>query len=64
MNINPVSLKARKSFKGIKKGETFDAVILSAFTHNLVEFAVLKLENGDQLDIPYNHFVFTTDEDE
>jgi hypothetical protein len=63
MNMKPISLTARKSFKGIKKGQTFEAVILSAFTTNLIEFAVLKMEDGEQLDVPYNHFTFAEDQE-
>lgn len=58
MRLEPVSLKARKSFKGIKKGQSFQAIVLAAYINNLVEFAVLKFEDGAQHDVPYDHFVF------
>jgi len=58
MRLEPVTLKARKSFKGIKKGESFQAVVLGAYVQNLIEFAVIKLDNGDQHDVPYDHFQF------
>ena len=62
MKLEPVTLKARKTFKGIKKGQVFQAVVLAAFTNNLVEFAVLKMEDGEQHDVPYDHFVFEEEE--
>jgi len=58
MKLEPVTLKARKSFKSLNKGDTFQAVVLSAYVLNLVEMAVLKLEDGQQIDVPYDHFKF------
>jgi hypothetical protein len=58
MKLEPVTLKARKSFSSLKKGETFQAVVLSAYVNNLIEMAVLKLDDGKQIDVPYDHFKF------
>jgi hypothetical protein len=58
MKLEPVTLKARKSFKSLKKGEVFQAVVLSAYVHNLIEMAVIKLDDGQQIDVPYDHFKF------
>jgi hypothetical protein len=61
MRLEPITLKARKSFKGIKKGQSFQAVVLAAYVHNLIEMAIIKLDNGQQFDVPYDHFKFAGD---
>ena len=52
------TLKATKTFGDIKKGKTFKAIILHAFVRDMIEGATLRMENGDELNVPYDWFVF------
>jgi len=55
-------LKARKSFGPFKKGQVFTAQLCGAVVEELIEFALLRLEDGQQVQVPYDCFQIFWDE--
>lgn len=58
MTQKVMNLKARRSFADLNKGDAFQAVIINAFVSRQIEMAVLQLQDGTQIPVPYDHFRF------